>query len=99
MGTLAQLMTGAAAGGLLAVLWVGGLYRALRPWAAGDPKPARAAGSLLLRGLALLAGLAGLAVIGLPALLAAAVTLTALRPVLVRLLAPRLVAGDGSPRR
>ncbi|MEJ2287671.1 MAG: hypothetical protein P8Y02_03320, partial [Deinococcales bacterium] len=87
---------GVAAGGLLAVLWVGGLYRSLRPWARGRATAGQAVASALLRGLLLLAGLAGLAAIGAPALVVAAVVLMVLRPVLVRILAPRLEHHGGS---
>ncbi len=96
MSLLAQALVGAAAGCVLAVLWVGGLYRSLRPMAAGRATAAGAASYALLRGLLLLAGLAPLAAVGLPALVAAAVALTILRPVLVRFLAPRLERGGGS---
>jgi|GEM_PF-6391484 len=94
-----QIFVGVVGGALLAALWVGGLYATLRPWAAGRVDARLAAGSALLRTAVLLAGLAALAALGLPAIVAATASLLLLRPVLVRALALRLQrpGEDGAP--
>lgn len=94
-----HILVGLVGGALLAALWVGGLFATLRPWAAGRVAARVAAGSALLRMAVLLAGLAALAALSLPAIVAATATLLLLRPVLVRALAPRLErpGEDGEP--
>jgi hypothetical protein len=98
-GVALPVMIGAVTGAALAVLSVGGLYAALRPWAEGRVQHGGPGELAIVRLVLVLLGLWALTLVGRAALISGAATLLLVRPLLVHMLARRLETsvGNGPP--